>query len=274
MKTASPGAKITGAKNPQAGNWPKKRFKQGQPAFTLIECLIGLSLSLFILLSSVEMFTLARRFSVKFKEEQETSLAVANALEKIREDAEKAGQGLEAEAGQPEGQPEAFCPVFISAGHLFLYSQDEELFLSQPAEAGQNFIPVKVNRSLAEKLKKGRNIFLSHQIENKVEFFSITNFTGDRIYLSGSLTYDYRPEGSRASLLEKVEYFFDREQKILRRRVNDTSSQPLLEQALGFEPDYSPATNLLTVKIIVGQKKEKVYEVAVFPKNIFKNPWL
>jgi len=252
----------------------KFSFRAGRPAFTLVECLIGLSLSLFILLSSVEMFNLARKFFIKLKEAGEVSLATANALEKIREDAENAGLGLEAETYFTEEQPGNFHPVLAHSGHLVFFSLEEKISLEAPAEAGQNFLTVYASKTLADRLKKGRSLILNNQRERNVELVSLVNFSGNRIYLSAPLGGDYKPEDSRVCLLEKVDYFLDLGQKILRRRVNDTSSQPLLEAALSFEFGYRPDTNVLTIRLCAGAKEEKSYELVVFPKNIFKNPWL
>ena len=243
-------------------------------AFTLVECLLGLSLSIFILLSSVEMLGLARRFFLQLKNEQEIYLSTANALEKIREDAEKAGLGLEVEFYPPEEQAGGFSPVLVSSGHLLFYNLEEEINLEALAEAGQNFLTVYAGKTLADKLKKGRSLLLQNLKERKAELFSIVNFTGNRIYLNAPLGSDYKPEGSRLCLLEKVDYFLDQEPGILRRRVNDTTSQPLLEETRSFAFSYSPNTNVLTVRLTAGLKKEKTYELVVFPKNIFKNPWL
>lgn len=244
------------------------------PGFTLVECLIGLSLTLFILLSSIEIFNLTRRIFLKFETEKEISLAAANALEKIREDAEKAGRRLEIDNVLSEAKPSDFYPIVSSDAHLFLFSQDEELFLESPAIEGQNYIRIKLNESLVEKVKKGKSLLLCQQSERKLEIFSITNLTGNCIYLNARLGFDYLPENSTVSLLEKVDYFLDRKQKILRRRVNDTTAQPLLENTLDFSSRYSPDTNILSVRFIAGEKKEKSYELVIFPKNIFKNRWL
>ncbi|MBC7364947.1 MAG: hypothetical protein H5U07_10495, partial [Candidatus Aminicenantes bacterium] len=150
---------------------------------------------------------------------------------------------------------------------------EEEVSLWAPAEAGQCFLIVYASQALADKLKKGRSLLLQNLKERKFELFSIVNFTGNVIYLNVPLESNFSPEGSRLCLLKKVDYFLDKE-KILRRRVNDTSSQPLLEGAVSFEFKYSLNTNILTVKLIAGTKKEVTYELVVFPKNIFKTPWL
>jgi len=84
--------------------------------FSLLECLISLSLSLLILVSAVEVSVQARRVFVKLRESQEKNLAAAIALEKMREDLETAGAGI------PGPLPDSdFVPVQVNNQTLTIF---------------------------------------------------------------------------------------------------------------------------------------------------------
>jgi hypothetical protein len=53
----------------------------------------------------------------------------------------------------------------------------------------------------------------------------------------------------------------------LRRRVNGTSGQPLLEEVSSFEPAYDQPGNLVSIRLGTGAKKEKSHELLFYPKN-------
>jgi len=75
---------------------------RGRPGFTLVEALIGLALSLFVISSGAAFFGLAQRSFSRLKEREEAGQAAAAALDRMRIDLLHAGRGLaEAPAAGP-----------------------------------------------------------------------------------------------------------------------------------------------------------------------------
>ncbi|MBP6909298.1 MAG: hypothetical protein KBC18_02600 [Candidatus Saccharicenans sp.] len=250
---SSPGARAKSSK--QAG-WPKSFFF----GFSLLESLISLSLSLFILVSALEVMTQAKRIYSRSQSEQEAALGAAVALEKIREDLERAGAGLEGH------RPETDCwPIKVANSVITMYSGDITIKLAADIEAGQTSALVILWPGSDSKLRAGRTMLLAGQ--NQVELVEITGVMNNRLFVSPAFSSSFRAAESAAYLLETVEFYLDSKQPILRRKVNGTSGQPLLEEVSSFEPAYDQLSNLVSIRLGTGSKKEKSYEFLFYPKN-------
>ena len=68
--------------------------RQKQDGFSLIECLISLTIFLLVILTSMEFLISARRHYSKLKEDQERQHAAVSAMDKIKSDIAEAGRGL------------------------------------------------------------------------------------------------------------------------------------------------------------------------------------
>ena len=103
--------------------------------FSLVECLIGLSLFFLAAAAAMEAFGTARTVFARLKNSQESRLAATAALEKIRFDLARAGLGLAsaAEAGAVE-------PVAVSGPVLTLASAESEFPLAGDVAAGSDFV--------------------------------------------------------------------------------------------------------------------------------------
>jgi hypothetical protein len=55
---------------------------------------------------------------------------------------------------------------------------------------------------------------------------------------------------------------------VIRRKVNASPAQPLLEDVAAFEFDYDRNANLVRLVLAMKLSEEKKYETTVFPKNI------
>ncbi len=233
--------------------------------FSLLECLISLSLGFFILLSSLEIAAGARKVFFHQKEIQEKELAAGVALEKIREDLTTAGAGLSAITGIFDFQP-------FQAGEekLMLFSAEEKTSLAEDAAAGQNYLLVALKPGLSSLLKKGRELVVYDG--NTGGLFSISAVSGNRLTVSPPLSFDFQAGRTEVILLEKIEIYFDRQAGILRRRVNGTTGQPLMEEVSNFNAAYSPQENLVHLSIIF-ESGGKVHEreLLYYPKNLPKS---
>ncbi|MCR4395527.1 MAG: hypothetical protein NUW07_02190 [Candidatus Saccharicenans sp.] len=239
---------------------------QGQsPGFTLLECLISLGLSLLILISALEISTQARRVFFRLKETQESSLAAAVALEKIRQDLETAGAGIPSWPG-----PGNFSPLLASAERLIIFSAEVKTVLLADAEAGQDFLLIELIPGLASKLRKGRALFLADGVLDQLTY--VAAVSGNRLSISPALSFSFAADRSQLLLLEKIEIYPDHQQKILRRRINDTSGQPLIEDVISFGVGYTPSENLAVVKLTTAcGEKSHDYELVLYPKNLGKS---
>jgi len=233
--------------------------------FSLLESLISLTLSLFILVSALEVITQVKKVYHRLQVEQEVSLGISIALEKIREDLEKAGTGLN--GCWPAGNR---WPIEVGTSRITVLSSELMIKIAADVQAGQNWALIVPWTGFSSKLRAGRAILITSQ--NQTDLVEIVSISNNQVTLTPAFSSSFQAAESIAYLLEEVEIYLDSEQSVLRRKVNKTSGQPLLEDVLSFEPAYDPDTNLLCLKLQTGLKKEKTYELFFYPKNTAKKP--
>jgi hypothetical protein len=86
--------------------------------------------------------------------------------------------------------------------------------------------------------------------------------------VSEPLENSYAVADARFLLLEEVTYFLDERTSILRRKVNASPAQPLLDNAGLFEFTYLKEDNLVKIRLAGKKDKERAHELSVFPKNL------
>lgn len=231
--------------------------------FSLLENLLSLTLSLFILVSALEVITQVKKVYNRLQAQQEASLAASIALEKIREDLEKAGTGVN--GCRPSVDR---WPIKVENSQLTLLSGELEIKLASDVEAGQNWALIVPWAGSGSKLRSGRIILITSQ--GQTDLVEIVNVSNNLVTLSPAFSSSFQRAESIAYLLEEVEIYLDLKQSTLRRKVNKTSGQPLLEEVYGFQPTYAPEMNLAWIKLQTGSKKEKTHELFFYPKNAFK----
>jgi type II secretory pathway pseudopilin PulG len=231
--------------------------------FSLLENLLSLTLSLFILVSALEVITQVKKVYNRLQAQQEASLAASIALEKIREDLEKAGTGVN--GCRPSVDR---WPIKVENSQLTLLSGELEIKLASDVEAGQNWALIVPWAGSGSKLRSGRIILITSQ--GQTDLVEIVNVSNNLVTLSPAFSSSFRRAESIAYLLEEVEIYLDLKQSTLRRKVNKTSGQPLLEEVYDFQPTYAPEMNLAWIKLQTGSKKEKTHELFFYPKNAFK----
>jgi competence protein ComGF len=209
-----------------------------------------------VVLATLEFFTSARSHFLKIKDEHETIQAAFSALDKIKTDLFQSGTGLFI----PSRLKLLEC-IICSEGILSItiseksYSSDSSLF------SGQTRIFLKDSSSLKEKRKLC--IFDSQKGEIK----EISSVGSDSCVISSPLTNSYEKDDISIVLLRELKFYLDQRTDTLRRKVNSSPAQPLLEETSEFSCSYDEMTNLVNVTISQKNKKEIKYEAFLFPKN-------
>ena len=89
----------------------------------------------------------------------------------------------------------------------------------------------------------------------------------ESVVISSPLEHLYLREKTSIVLLRTISIFHDGKKRILRRKVNSSPSQPLLEEASSFSFNLDKAANLVRLRLAHSVNKEKFYEISIFPKN-------
>ena len=235
-----------------------KRERQGKPekGFSLIESVISLSIFLVIVLSSLEFFGFARNIFLKLKNKEETKEAVLSALDKMKIDLLHGGSGLlvPIQLGILEG-------IIRNEDTLIILSKEKSLSPPNDLLAGQTRILLESTYNV----KKGMELCIFDSAKGEVK--SISSVDKRSIVLSSPLDFSFLKEKTCVFLLKKISLFFDEDRQTLRRKVNSSPAQPLLEEVALFDFTYEKVVNLARLRLSLQSKKEKEYEISVFPKN-------
>lgn len=229
----------------------------GRKGFSLIESLISLSICFFIVICSLEFYVSVRSHFLKLKEEEETNAEAFAALDKMRIDFMEGGLGLTIPIKQ--GILDGIREV---DGTLSIFSKEHSYSLSQSIVPGQT----RIILNNTEGFKKYRDICISDKGHGEIH--TISSVDEYSIVLSSPINLFYAQKDTQIILIKKVIYFLDQDQNVLRRKVNSSPAQPLLEHVSSFEPSYEKASNLVRISLVLKTTKEKKYEISVFPKNI------
>ena len=235
----------------------RPREKPTQIGFSLIESLICLVLFLILTLMCLEIYDLARsRFHI-LKLSQENDTAAHAALEKIKNDLREGGRGLNTalSLGLLEG-------IRNAAGAVTAVSKEKDLVLTVDLHPGQSRIDLQSTSGV----KKGRSICLIDADSGEVR--KITSVIAKTVSISAPVSRAYSKDFARVLLLREVSFYYDPVKQVVRRRVNTSSSQPLLENAASFLFSYDSSSNLINIQLTLNDRRKKKYETTIFPKNI------
>lgn len=232
-------------------------MRKEEKGFSLLESLLSLSLFLIILLSSLEVFGIARNVFFKLNAEEKKREGVSFALDRMRLDLLDAGRGLDKpiQWGLLEG-------VNRENEALTLLYKEDEFRADADLLAGQERISLQGTQII----KKQRQICIQDSKNGEVK--TVISSDKESIILISPLNFSYAQQETSLVLLRKITYFLDEKAQTLRRRVNASSSQPLLEGVSHFYFTYDESTHLLRLQITLKEEKEKMYEISVFPKNM------
>jgi hypothetical protein len=231
-------------------------MRDAQRGFSLLEGLISLFLFLLIILFSLDCFLAVREHFVKLKESETSNTAVYAALDRMRRDLSDAGLSLaEAMALQVlEGINE-------EQGRLVVLSKDEDLDMGENLFFGQQ----RILSGDARKVKKGHLVGIITPYGGEVH--SVVTADQNSIVIDSPLASDYLLANTSLVLLRKISLFFDETKGVIRRKVNASPAQPLLEDVASFAFEYIKDANLVRLNLALWGDEEKKYETTVFPKN-------
>lgn len=227
-----------------------------RPGFTLFECLLALALTLFISVAGFEFFGLARKTFFRLKDREEAAQAALAALDKVRIDLLHAGRGLAAESAL--GLVEA---VRVTDEELRTASLEKELALAAAAGAGATRVFVVSTAGIA----RGQDICLREGVLGETR--TVVAVEPGAVVLEAPLENGYSLEGTKVSLLERVAYFLEAPARVLRRRVNAASAQPLLDNAAAADWELDAEAELVRVRLELGLEGAPAYGTTVFLKN-------
>lgn len=223
---------------------------------TLLECLIALSFMLLTIATLMEISFSCRRFFYSLKDSQEFNQEIWAGQDRIRRDLNKAGLGLE-----PCLVSGLLLAIESKGSGLGIYSRESSFPLKAEVEAGSMVIHVNHNSSIS----RGQLVAL---IEGqKSELFQVKKVEKDRLSLNQPARESYSINGSVIAI-EEIFYYLDRENNILRRQVNASSGQPLLEKVKHFNWSIDNSGHV-KITLIFEKEKEIAYEITAFPKNAF-----
>lgn len=227
--------------------------------FTLIECLLGLALSLLVLAAGVEFYARAQKGFTRLKAREEASQAALAAIDRMRIDLLHAGRGLAVEIGL--GLVEAAA---ADAGELRTVSLERPLTLAAGAGAGDTRLALVSTADIAA----GQAVVLRDGAAGEVR--TVVRVETGTIDLDAPLERDYAPGGPGTPaplLLETVVYRLDAAARVLRRRVNASPAQPLAEDIAAAAWTLDPAAPLVRLRIEPGTEGVPAHEATVFLKN-------
>ena len=225
--------------------------------FSLIESLISLAIFLIILLGSVECFSLARKHFLELKEKYERDESVHASLDKIKIDLQGAGSGLHIPLTLKlvEG-------IRVIDNTLTICSRDKVLSPLGSIITGQTQIPLAGTAGI----KKGRLICIFNQDMGEVRTVAVVN--RNSIVLSNPIQNTYPFIECNMVLIKTVSVFKDQKQHILRRKVNTSPAQPLMEATARFSALYHEESHLINLSLCPISHQEKSYEISIFAKNL------
>ncbi|MBN2245587.1 MAG: hypothetical protein JW755_07050 [Candidatus Aminicenantes bacterium] len=234
----------------------KNDQRKSKPGFTLIESLISLSLSTLIILSCLEFFSHTRVLFTKLKEKFQTTESVFFTLDKIRFDLQCSGQGLLNPINL-----EILEPFSITDDSFMIFSREKEIKLEDDLVPGQTHIQLKDIKGL----KKDRLLCIfDHQ---RGEINKIAGIDNTGIALSSQIENSYHSDSATMLLVRTIFLYLDKKDHILRRKVNSSPAQPLLEDIHNFKGFYRENSRLIFIQIQMNQEEDKFYEISFVPKN-------
>ena len=224
--------------------------------FSLIECLLGLALSLFVITSSLQFFGQAQKAFFRLKEREEAGQGALAALDKMRIDLLHAGQGLTCEMAL--GLVEA---ARATEDELRTTALEKPLMMTGTARAGD----VRLTLASTADIASGQEICFSDGSAGEVR--TVAAVERGAVILGEPLGRDYSPDTAALSLLENVSYFLDGPGRILRRRVNAGPAQPLVENVATAIWICDLEARLVRVRLELSVEGERPHETTVFLKN-------
>lgn len=230
--------------------------------FSLLEVLLSTALFLLLFLFTMSIFQASKKQNSLQRAGMESQSAAALSLDKIQTEASHAGLGLSRAIDL-----DLVSGIEISEGILAVQSGTLSMTPPNDLFPGQIWIALE-NTS---PFKKGRVICLLN--EDQGEAKTLLRVEKDGFELDSSLSFTYRKDKTSLIAVETIMFYLEDHSGILRRKVNNSPAQPLCHETETFECNYDPFNNLLSLKMKMRNKKERVYERCFFPKNMAPHRW-
>jgi prepilin-type N-terminal cleavage/methylation domain-containing protein len=226
--------------------------------FSLLECLIGLTLSLFIVCAALGFFLSAQDHFFRLKEAQEAGQSALAAMDKMRTDVLRAGEGLAVPASL--GLLEAVSEI---PDGLLIVRAEETYGLAEDAPGGET----RIRLLGVSGLKAGREICIVDR--EKGEIRSVSSVEEGVVVCAPPLGAGYAAGRTSVLLLETTRLTFDEARASLRRGVNLSPAQPLLENVRSGVFRYDGPANAVRIRFELDSPSQgdKTYELCLFPKN-------
>lgn len=224
--------------------------------FTLVECLIGLALSFIVVTAGLGSYLRIQRDFLRLEEREVSGQAALAAVDRMRIDLLHAGFGLveESRLGIVE-------PVLATETELRTASLERTLAPAVEPGAGDTRLILVSTAGVAV----GRSISLRSGTGGEVR--TVVRIEGTAVVLDSPLTASYPSAYLTLSLLEIVAYYVDGRPGILRRRVNASAAQPLLEDVAAAAWSHDTETGLVRIRIDLAVEGAHPHGTTVFLKN-------
>ena len=236
-------------------------MKTTQKGFSLMEGLISLFLFLLIVLFTLDCFLSLKEHFAELKKSETANTAAYAALDRIRRDLFDAGLGL-AQAMELQ----VLEGISEKLGELVVLSKEKDLLTEDVLYSGQQ----KILSPDAKKIKRGQLIGIISPYGG--EMHSVISADRNSISIDSPIASDYLHKDTCVIVLRRISIFFDDTKGVVRRKVNASPAQPLLEDVASFEFEYSKDDNLVRLNLALKAEEEKKYETIVFPKNVAMAP--
>jgi type II secretory pathway pseudopilin PulG len=228
----------------------------GKSGFSLMESLIALTLFLFLFLAGIEIFGSARKTLAKLEEAQMIEENISAAIDRIRADVRNAGRGL---AGPPGAE---FVKSLEAVGNtLIIRSGEISTRLAADAAAGQSFLPVADGRDFPA----GRVIYIMDESKGETAMIAETGTGG--LSLATPLASAYGRAGTSVVLVREISLYMDAARRVLRRKADAGTGQPLLEEARSFAFSIGPPFPVVVIAVSSQMGKGEIHEISVHARN-------
>ena len=224
--------------------------------FTLVECLVGLALSLVVVTAGLQFFGSAQRLFLSLKEREESGQAALSAVDRMRIDLLHAGRGLADETALG-----LVVPVRATDAELRTVSLEKSLTLAADVAVGGSRLLLESTTDIAA----GQEVSLRDGPSGEIR--TVAGIEGSAIVLDSPLGAGYAAATAVLALLENVAYFRDETTRVLRRRVNASPAQPLLDNTTSVSWSHDPEARLVTIRIEIAAEGANSYGTTVFLKN-------
>jgi Tfp pilus assembly protein PilV len=231
---------------------------RGRRGLTLVESLISMTLLMVVVLGGLEFFGVSRKIFLKLRDSQDAAERAAAAILRIRLDASEAGKGL----SEPMALNVISGVEAASTGVIFR-CQELRLALSAGLLAGTEAIDLPD----PEGFTAGRTVIVFDGTGGEIRTVRAVGAPA-RIILNAPVSRDYRAAETFLVLVRATELEWTGAERIVRRKINASPAQPLLEDVSRFECGFSPEANLFMSRFRLVPGPEVVYEIAEFLKNM------